>query len=191
MGYQELSKASEFVPWSRLTHGGTRSMKTKQRSRRSTKPSIKKSTRDSVHLKANRCPYCHDRVEIDKSIVCQQCLTRHHDACWVEGGHCSSCGCGNALSLIKEPEAVPTIEQLVGREPMLLRRFLAFFYGASTLLFLALAVALFPKALLRLAQDGWSVFLLLMVTELFIWGLVVICARLCKVRLKQPSVLLT
>ena len=47
-----------------------------------------------------RCPYCHDacRPDDDHAIVCQACLSRHHGACWREGGGtCASCGSAKAL----------------------------------------------------------------------------------------------
>ena len=36
-----------------------------------------------------RCPYCHDACgpEDPRAIVCQQCLSRHHQGCWRER-HC-------------------------------------------------------------------------------------------------------
>lgn len=40
-----------------------------------------------------RCPYCHESVSLDDEewYACQSCLGRHHSACWVQHGHCSSC----------------------------------------------------------------------------------------------------
>jgi hypothetical protein len=48
-------------------------------------------------LRLNRCPYCHDHVEAEESLVCQGCLARHHSGCWEEHGTCASCGEGVAL----------------------------------------------------------------------------------------------
>jgi hypothetical protein len=47
-----------------------------------------------------RCPYCHEGCEPEdpRAIVCQACLSRHHDGCWREGGSkCASCGKTRAL----------------------------------------------------------------------------------------------
>lgn len=48
-----------------------------------------------------RCPYCHDACGPDdaRAVVCQQCLSRHHDGCWREGGgRCASCSSARALT---------------------------------------------------------------------------------------------
>ena len=48
-----------------------------------------------------RCPYCHDACgpEDARARACQQCLSRHHAACWREGGErCASCGSKKALA---------------------------------------------------------------------------------------------
>lgn len=55
-----------------------------------------------------RCPYCHEGCapEDPRAIVCQACLSRHHDGCWREGGaRCASCGKARALQV-----AAPAIE---------------------------------------------------------------------------------
>jgi len=41
----------------------------------------------------HRCPYCHESVapEATDGVACQQCLARHHGACWRELGRCSAC----------------------------------------------------------------------------------------------------
>ena len=46
-----------------------------------------------------RCPYCHDSCTADDvaTIVCQSCLSRHHGACWREGGSCATCSSTRAL----------------------------------------------------------------------------------------------
>lgn len=61
-----------------------------------------------VSVKSNRCPYCHDDVEPEGSVVCQDCLTRHHPECWDEGFHCSSCSSSNKLISSSEPPRVST-----------------------------------------------------------------------------------
>ncbi|MDF1662358.1 MAG: hypothetical protein P1V97_11340 [Planctomycetota bacterium] len=49
--------------------------------------------RDDVHLSANRCPYCHENVEISALdwVSCRSCQARHHKDCWSELGCCGSC----------------------------------------------------------------------------------------------------
>lgn len=50
--------------------------------------------REDVQLAVNRCPFCHDRIEVDAPgwTSCRSCQARHHDACWGERPGCSSCG---------------------------------------------------------------------------------------------------
>lgn len=45
----------------------------------------------------SRCPYCHDSVPTRGAVVCQECLARHHAACWIEQGECSACACSEKL----------------------------------------------------------------------------------------------
>lgn len=49
--------------------------------------------RDDVHLSANRCPYCHENVQISALdwVACRSCQARHHKDCWSELGCCGSC----------------------------------------------------------------------------------------------------
>lgn len=79
----------------------------------SSKPSMPISTdmsavegESQVRVKSNRCPYCHDDVEASGSVVCQDCLTRHHPECWNEGLHCSSCSSPNKLVSSSEPQKI-------------------------------------------------------------------------------------
>lgn len=51
-----------------------------------------------VGSQVNRCPFCHETVHSAESVVCQDCLARHHEDCWTEGGACSSCSSLNLLS---------------------------------------------------------------------------------------------
>lgn len=53
---------------------------------------MERSAERIVDLGRERCPFCHDEVEVERAVVCQACLARHHDGCWDEGGRCSSCG---------------------------------------------------------------------------------------------------
>lgn len=50
---------------------------------------------EAIHAKNSptRCPYCHESVSLNDEdwYACQSCLGRHHSACWVQHGHCSSC----------------------------------------------------------------------------------------------------
>ncbi len=71
-------------------------MKFKDRPR--VEPEPEPVERDDVHVAANRCPFCHEDVEAQESVVCQGCLTRHHEACWEESGVCSSCGGAQRLT---------------------------------------------------------------------------------------------
>ncbi len=49
---------------------------------------------------ATRCPYCHDECDPSTDVVvCRECLSRHHEGCWREGGSaCSSCSATEALT---------------------------------------------------------------------------------------------
>jgi hypothetical protein len=50
----------------------------------------------------HRCPFCREGADADTSVVCRDCLTRHHAACWDEGGaKCSSCGGARRLEAEK------------------------------------------------------------------------------------------
>jgi hypothetical protein len=45
-----------------------------------------------------RCPYCHgDVASSESTVVCQDCLARHHAECWKAKGNCSSCRSPNRL----------------------------------------------------------------------------------------------
>lgn len=45
-----------------------------------------------------RCPYCHENcADEDQVLVCETCLSRHHEPCWTDHGACSSCGGERAL----------------------------------------------------------------------------------------------
>jgi hypothetical protein len=77
-----------------------------------------------------RCPYCHDEAAAAADAwVCQDCLARHHAACWRERGACSSCASTRHL----EPPARPplTVERArevflaAGHDPADVIRFLA------------------------------------------------------------------
>ena len=59
--------------------------------------------RDDVKVNAHRCPYCRDDVTAAESVVCRDCLTRHHPACWDEPAKCSSCGSTARLASERPP----------------------------------------------------------------------------------------
>jgi hypothetical protein len=61
--------------------------------------------RDDVHVAANRCPFCHEDVEAAESVVCRECLARHHSSCWSESEQCSACAC--TVKLQPEPQRRP------------------------------------------------------------------------------------
>jgi hypothetical protein len=50
-----------------------------------------------------RCPFCHEGCAPEESVVCRDCLARHHGPCWDEGGRCSSCGSINKLVAAEPP----------------------------------------------------------------------------------------
>ena len=60
-----------------------------------------------VHVAAskNRCPFCHDHVNVDEAHqVCGTCLARHHQDCWSSHGSCSNCGHASSLVPATQPE---------------------------------------------------------------------------------------
>lgn len=51
---------------------------------------VQEDPRLRVEGSPTRCPYCHDGVSGQQpTVVCGQCLSRHHAACWE--GSCASC----------------------------------------------------------------------------------------------------
>ncbi|HBP21622.1 MAG TPA: hypothetical protein DEA08_28040, partial [Planctomycetes bacterium] len=50
--------------------------------------------RSDVRVTANRCPFCHEDVQLETSewVACRSCQARHHRDCWSESGACGSCG---------------------------------------------------------------------------------------------------
>jgi hypothetical protein len=58
---------------------------------RSDHDEVEEDPRVRVEGSPTRCPYCHDGVSGQQpTVVCEQCLSRHHAPCWVEA--CASCG---------------------------------------------------------------------------------------------------
>lgn len=57
-----------------------------------------------VRLHVSRCPYCHDDVARRESVVCQDCLARHHGACWDAAAACSGCGGAHRMEVTRGSE---------------------------------------------------------------------------------------
>lgn len=52
---------------------------------------VAKAPREAA-VSVHRCPFCRDDVGRADSVVCADCLTRHHEGCWGESGErCGSC----------------------------------------------------------------------------------------------------
>lgn len=69
-----------------------------------------------------RCPYCHESVSKDDEdwYACQSCLGRHHSACWVQHGHCSSCSSEDYFEKAvskSQKRAAPDLSKLNQNEP--------------------------------------------------------------------------
>jgi hypothetical protein len=66
-----------------------------------------------VEGSALRCPFCHADCTPEESVVCRDCLARHHGPCWDEGGCCSTCGSIHKLvsaPVVEDaPRFLPTI----------------------------------------------------------------------------------
>lgn len=57
-----------------------------------------------VERSPTRCPYCHDSIraeDLERAVVCGQCLARHHPECW--DGHCGACAGTTALGRLDVP----------------------------------------------------------------------------------------
>jgi len=55
-------------------------------------------TQPTIRTSHGRCPYCHDKVELDDRVACAACLAAHHQACWSEHLRCATCAHEAALS---------------------------------------------------------------------------------------------
>lgn len=64
-----------------------------------------------VVVPALRCPYCHDACAPRDSVVCRDCLARHHGECWSERGACSACNA--SVRLVVEERAALSREEMV------------------------------------------------------------------------------
>lgn len=93
--------------------------------------------RDDVHVASNRCPFCHEHVEIetDEWVSCRSCQARHHEACWTESGACASCGTQVFLSEPREapPRGRPTSVTVIGWAAMILSAFTILSGGGALL----------------------------------------------------------
>ncbi|MEZ6186907.1 MAG: hypothetical protein R3F62_18085 [Planctomycetota bacterium] len=54
-----------------------------------------------------RCTYCHDRLELEGSVYCGQCLAPHHAECVEAHGACAAPGCAGTRFVRAEPAARP------------------------------------------------------------------------------------
>ncbi len=62
-----------------------------------------------VRGRPSRCPYCHDDCDAEQAnVVCNDCLARHHAACWAEAGNaCGGCRSTRAAGGGAPPAAAP------------------------------------------------------------------------------------
>src|SRR5437016_3061738 len=65
--------------------------------------------RIDLHQSPTRCPFCHEGIERarERWVACAGCLARHHEDCWNEAGHCSTCRLETRLEIAATP-APPT-----------------------------------------------------------------------------------
>ncbi len=112
--------------------------------------------RVKVEGSALRCPFCHEGCVPEESVVCRDCLARHHATCWDEGGRCSTCGSIHKLVAAQPPAEAPVLPSATSDAPT------SFLVpetptreGSRALVFQA--VVLFAAALLALISPGLSV----------------------------------
>ena len=57
-------------------------------------PTRPPTPRDDLDVPTQRCPFCHDRVDLDADawVSCRACQARHHTPCWSEASACAACG---------------------------------------------------------------------------------------------------
>lgn len=68
--------------------------------RRETRPEPLVGSRLEVRGSPTRCPFCHDGFAgQEQGVVCGQCLSRHHPACWA--GSCASCR--STARMVRDP----------------------------------------------------------------------------------------
>lgn len=110
---------------------------------------------------ATRCPFCHDECDPSTDVVvCRECLSRHHEGCWREGGSaCSSCSATEALT----PEGAEQNEQKTFEKPAPL----AILMASEGILFFAIFAAIIPAFKKMFEETGIS---LPEVTKLLLTG---------------------
>lgn len=159
---------------------------------------------------ATRCPFCHAGCEPEAEVVvCRACLSRHHAACWAEGGACASCQGREGLSsaAAEAQAAEPGVTRgdvglwllLVGVSGVILglvqgsKALLQFFAEWGLMLPLATRVALLPAQyplLTSLAVVAWvaTAAMARKRRRLFVW--VVVAGALVSVPLLVIALLL-
>ncbi|MBX3466245.1 MAG: hypothetical protein KF878_05025, partial [Planctomycetes bacterium] len=51
-----------------------------------------------------RCTFCHDALEVERTLYCAACLAAHHGECFAEHGRCAAPGCeGRRVVRTSEP----------------------------------------------------------------------------------------
>jgi hypothetical protein len=49
-----------------------------------------------------RCPYCRSPIYLwDTPVLCERCMTAHHQDCWKEADRCSVFACGSTQYYIR------------------------------------------------------------------------------------------
>ncbi|MBS1493174.1 MAG: zinc-ribbon domain-containing protein [Bacteroidetes bacterium] len=81
-------------------------------------------------FKNKTCPYCQSKIKDDLDvIVCSLCGTPHHRECYEENGGCTTYGCGNNPTTVKEERrrdgidvgglTVPAVQNLVNQSKLI------------------------------------------------------------------------
>ena len=105
--------------------------------------------RSDVRVAANRCPFCHEDVQLETSewVACRSCQARHHRDCWSEAGACGSCGTDVFLAepqlTPQPPSGRPTSVSVIGWAWLILGSFLIL-SGTGALL-AGSAIAISPR----------------------------------------------
>lgn len=115
--------------------------------------------REDVRVHANRCPFCHDDVQPKESVVCQDCLARHHPPCWAESAGCGTCRGTKLMArtlTVAEQWAADEREQRrrVATESPALRTALGVMFVGLLVVTLVLAGAFLWRSLPLIPQDG-------------------------------------
>lgn len=72
---------------------------------------------------ATRCPFCHEEIAVlgRDWVACRECLARHHEACWREGGSCATCASREVLVAAAPVAATPERTSMAELEAEILR----------------------------------------------------------------------